>query len=400
MNINIDKREIKFGDKTMNAMDILFYSILMELSNETEFKFNHCFHNNRLFSLFCYSNHNNLEDAVTNMKLTIKYILDYFVIDREAMLDQIKISLKKQEEALTHFWKISDIVYNNFKKNISFRNKVNTIFMAIEDIVENLIAKEIYPLYSIYCLKNGKIPSDERLNNIIEYLADMPMEYFDKIDIKNIEGISINQWRNIAAHSSYKCENNFIEISYSTHGHEIITFDKLESVLFILNKYRIFLKIVGNLCIEAVMEKEPSITEEITYVPETVLSEINASLKEFDTKISKIEITNEIKVNGKRTKFENDIFYIKVTSNGLDKKVIIVNLFFQTSEIIKIFNGFNSLKRNEELILVFDIKFIKLRERQFCSIGSDEIERILRNPMGYCYALFDKLAKNDNFNRM
>lgn len=354
-------------------------------------------HQYQLFRILFFLSPNKGKIVIDSLLEIIEFIVDTYDSNTEIMNDLVKISFKKRDEALYHFWEY----YSKGKllkdKNLSFRKKTSYRFSMINQIAEHMLKRESYLLYAAFQVSNAEsVKKDINLNETIQMLLLLPFEYFKNIDSHNLKDVSINQWRNIAAHSSYECKNETIEITYSNNKTKTITLEELDIVITEIYCLRLFVKIVTNLCLDILQIKFPEYVEESRYVPETTLIDLNAYYEEFETRITTFKLSDSIMIEDLLYKVEGESYFKieieSIYSNRLDVVKLSLLSLLQLSKTI---NEYNCTVKLESIVWVFEILFIEDNAALLLSISYDEVSLLLKYPEEYLAIIERKLSEPD-----
>ncbi|MFD1885489.1 hypothetical protein [Paenibacillus wenxiniae] len=326
---------------------------------------------------------------------TVEFIVDTHDSNTEVMNDLVRISFKKRDEALYHFWEYHSKAKLLKDENLSFRKKTSYRFSMIHQISEHMLKREAYLLYAAFQVSNVEnVKKDIALNDTIQMLLLLPFEYFKNIDSHKLKDISINQWRNIAAHSSYECKNETIEIAYSNNKTKTISLKELDIVISEIYSLRIFVKTVTNLCLDILQIKFPEYIEESRYVPETTMIDINAYYEKFETKITKFELSDSVRINDLLYKVEGESYFkIEIESTYSDRLEVVKLTFLSLIQLSKTINEYNCTVKLEDIVWVFEILFMEDNAVLVLSISYDEVSLLVKYPEEYLVMLERKLSE-------
>jgi hypothetical protein len=393
MRYNIRNSNVFFKDQEKD-LDCLFTDVLTCIGSEINLDMSFSKHNFQLFKCVIIMNYAN-DKIIDNIINSVVYLFSKKNISSTVFKDCVCESLIKQEKALTFYWQTKAFLSTPEKiKEMPLCNRIHFYFSLINDYIEYLINNEIYIIYSLHLLNENRKEKieDIDLSKKIMILKNVPCFLLNDINTLDIYGISINQWRNIAAHGSYECLNDKIEVIYSNECKKIISFNELEKVLTVISNLRFYVKLIGNLTIEASMQLYPDIHDYVTYVPETVIAEINFQLNKFNTNITSFSVEDSFKKN-KITLAEKGMKYadLKVMSLHDKTEEVLLELVLATPEIEKIFSKKNGYLNNENIIIIFDVVFRKNNFNMLVSISKDEIDKIEKYPLQYSKILLSKI---------
>lgn len=353
------------------------------------------FHNYKLLRLlFCLAPHKS-NILVESLIESVKFIIETHDLKLATMNDLVADSFKKRDEALYFFWEYICTAKLIRDENLSFRKKTAYRFTMIHQILEHMLKREAYLLYSAFQVSNEKdIVKDVKLNEIIETLLMLPFEYFKNIDSKNLKNISINQWRNIAAHSSYECSNEKIDFTYSNNKRKVITLEELDKVIAEIYSLRLFVKLITNLTLDILQIRFSKYKRELRYVPETVVFDLNTYYEQFDSRIRAFELKDSIMIENKSYKEGNESYLEVEFESNYDERLKVVQLaLLSIIQFSNIINEYNSTVKLEDVVWIFKIIFLEDDSMVQLSISFDEVSLLLEYPEGYIEMIERKLLQ-------
>ncbi|MGG4482180.1 hypothetical protein [Paenibacillus illinoisensis] len=354
------------------------------------------FHHNKLLRLLICLKPYNLDMIIDSLLESVEFIVDTHDSNIEIMNDSVRNSFKKRDEALYHFWEYHCTANLLKDENLSFRKKTAYRFGMIHQISEHMLKREAYLLYAAFQVSNIKdIKVDINLNETIQMLFSLPFEYFNNIDSCNLKNVSVNQWRNIAAHSSYECKNETIEIIYSNHRTEIITLKELDGVIAEIYSLRLFVKLVTNLSLDILQMKFPEYISESRFVPETTVIDLNAYYERFETRITSFKLSDSIMIEDQIYKVNGESYFeIEIKSTYILRLEVVKLALLSLLQLTKTINEYNSTVKLENIVWVFKIIFLEDDAILFLSISFDEVTILLQNPEGYLEMIERKLLQS------
>jgi hypothetical protein len=355
------------------------------------------FHHYKLLRLLICLKPYNLDMIIDSLLEIVEFIVDTHDSNIAIMNDSVRNSFKKRDEALHHFWEYHCTANLLKDENLSFRKKTAYRFGMIHQISEHMLKREAYLLYAAFQVSNIKdIKVDINLNETIQMLLSLPFEYFNNIDSCNLKNVSINQWRNIAAHSSYECKNEAIEISYSNHRTEIITLKELDGVIAEIYSLRLFVKLVTNLSLDILQMKFPEYISESRFVPETTVIDLNAYYERFETRITSFKLSDSIMIEDQIYKVNGESYFeIEIESTYILRLEVVKLALLSLLQLTKTINEYNSTVKLENIVWVFKIIFLEEDDAiLFLSISFDEVTILLKYPEGYLEMIERKLLQS------
>ncbi|PWV99464.1 hypothetical protein DFQ01_11440 [Paenibacillus cellulosilyticus] len=231
MKVDFEYEEDLFPKKITDFSKAVTKFVLEYFQTNYKMDMSRSLHNYKLIRLLIMLNPNKIDKLSGTLIDAVEFIIKTYNVNSKIMNDIVIDSIKKQEEALHFFWEYTSTARLLKDKKISFRKKTAYRFNMIHQIVEHMLKRESNLLYFAFQVANKKnVVKDTKLNEIVETLLILPFEYFKSMDQNKLKNISINQWRNIAAHSSYECRNETIECTYSNNKSKVITLSELDDL--------------------------------------------------------------------------------------------------------------------------------------------------------------------------
>ena len=354
-------------------------------------------HEYKLFQLFCIVNGESFQKALEEWHNTMYYIIDAYKKDEEFFKEITRKAIKNRDEALNSFWKYRENA-ETFEKirdeKYNFNRKVDILFELLRDLIEGIIKREAYLLKEVNIImghysRNNK---ENTLNDIIQNLLATPTYNLQSNVLDNLLGISINQYRNIAAHSDFRTENNKIYAKYSNDKEIILSIEELEKIHFEIYKLRTFIKICINLSIDFMVAKYPELHSDLKVIPETAIIDTNSNLDSFGIKILSSEFSDYFKLNGKKIEQDNQTFFIlDIESNEKSLIETVEILFLAITSFFPMFNKKNNFPDLSEILWVLKIKFHDRDNPVHLFISYDEIKILKSNPIGYAKMMSKKI---------
>lgn len=356
-------------------------------------------HEYKLFRLFCVVNGKFYKKALEEWNNTMYYIIDAYKKDKKAFKEMIRKAIKNRDEALIFFWEYREDAenYANIRnEKYIFNKKSRALFDLFPKLIEDIIKREAYLLNEVNIIMGYYRRDDNKnkLYNIIDNLLDTPTYDLKFHVMNNLSGISVNQYRNIVAHSSFKTENNKIYATYGYGKQVVLSIDELESLLFEIYKLRTFTKICINFSIDFMLAKYPELRSDLKIIPETAIIDTNASLEKVGIKILSSEISDYFEFDGKKIEEDNQTFFIlDIESKGKSLIETIEILFLAITNFFPMFNEKNNYPDLSEILWILKIKVDDREEPFHLCISYDEIKILKSHPIGYAKMMSEKIKK-------
>lgn len=121
---------------------------------------------------------------------------------------------------------MSNVLTKPDSKKLEERDKINYYFKAIDETLEGAFKPRFKLLSKVASFKSNSIIIDNSNFDFGKLVREFPHQYLNDIDLFTkdpIFSISINQWRNIAAHKSYSINKNNITIEYGRTNIQSVT---------------------------------------------------------------------------------------------------------------------------------------------------------------------------------
>lgn len=373
----------------------LFNNFVYKLENKLQIELYGLKHEFELFKLFCICNIGCLEESLNQLVNTIYYIMDAYSKEKNQFKDMVKICINKRDEALNFFWEYLDEV-ERYKKirseKYNFRSKANTLLNLFQRLIENIIKREAYLLCQVnFIMKNdNSININDRLYDIIQNIFTTPT-YNNLSDFQNkLSGISINQYRNIVAHSSFTLRNNKIYAFIGKNKEKGMTLDEAEEIFLEIYKLRLWLKLCLNLTIDIMLNIYPELRRLHQVIPESFIISFNSALKENGITVESYEIADSFVLDNNIINQKDQVFF---TLEVISKKHPIIEtitiLLLTIEDLYPMFSEKNNFPSLCDVMWVFKIKY----DEKLCClfIGYDEIKKFIINPLEYVDYIVKKI---------
>lgn len=203
------------------------------------------------------------------------------------------------------------------------------VFNLIGDIIENSLKPFFIYLNSVRCILQNRDENQNKLGLIVDALKNYS-PIFKGLYMDLMFGISISQWRNIAAHGDYRCINNKIEIEYGPinkkikkhfNRNDILSLYHRIDALFYMHKIAITLMSIDNKTIitnsKFFLEKSPLTMED------DIISQIVETAFTYGFQVSKIDVDS------------NPWQIEAITSNKINNKEILLNFLNIIANLVK-----------------------------------------------------------------
>lgn len=262
-------------------------------------------------------------------------------------------------EANNSFWsmKNSNLRTSN---HYSFKENIDKQFEKINSILEFMVAREGW-LIAAFQSENIDVMEAISFNKIMGDCKCFLGENSNLAVVdENLFDIPLNQWRNIAAHQSYKCFGGKVNASYGRYNVKIITIseDELEQACLEIYKLRIGIKLIVGLTLSIVAARNEDFIDLSQYSPRSFLHDLNFLLEKYGTQVETFEFLNDLVVDGKKLKVPDyfSIFDVKftydsaVTSDDARLFEIVLRIAGVLSHV---FSEYNSLPDKEKVLLHF-----------------------------------------------
>lgn len=186
------------------------------------------------------------------------------------------------------------------------RHQVRAYFRMMGDTIESVFYPHVQCIYQIMTLDPSsklygrplRVSSGKAVSELLQ------ISEFSEALSKNLENISLNQWRNISQHSSYSYESKTDKIicKYGKESVIRVSLEELVSILLRMNVLQSLLKICIEFPILDHMEKfDLGADSEIT--TETLLSQLGNAFSLNGYKVLEIQRNDEqLKINIKDTR--------------------------------------------------------------------------------------------------
>ncbi len=374
------------GDEELRK---LYNNLLQCFEGELEVNLYGLIHQYKTFRLFCFVNKDCLKEALNQWLDTMDYIIDAYNKDVETFKKITIESIKNRDDALEFFWEYQE----NGKRYLdirddkyNFRSKAMTLLKSFQELIENVIKREAILLNKVNIIEGYADGNKNysKLFNIIENIFATPTCDFSRCVSNNLSGISVNQFRNIVAHSNFKLEDEKIYATYGKSKNLEFSLKEAEKFLYEIYRLRIFIKLTLNLTIDFMLAKHPELEQALRIIPETAIIDSNSFLNDIGINICSYEISNSVKIKDFNYSKEGEAYFIlDIESRKLSEVDTIRYIFVTIYNLIPIFKMKNNFPDIHDILWVLKIKYCEKEKELNLFIGYDEIKILQSNPIGY-----------------
>lgn len=281
---------------------------------------------------------------------SIRYFLSHarnaFENNRSEFIESIESYYPKVHESLENYHD----TYFLYNENHELRNreKARNYFRIMGDVIESTHYLLLRFIYNTLTLSNKSIVFHKDKNisfgNIVSELTNI--EYFNFILKGNLNGLPLNQWRNISQHSSYKYDSTREEVicTYGKNSSINIKLNELKGLLKKINTLQQWLKICFEFTYLEFMESITLSPKTLKISNESLLSQLGNILplngytilavnKILDHWTIKIKDNNEIGIKGFKKSL--DLFKPILIGLYLNKLKVTIELFNINEELIQ-----------------------------------------------------------------
>ncbi|QXH95744.1 hypothetical protein HU749_004980 [Pseudomonas ogarae] len=246
------------------------------------------------------------------------------------------------------------------RNDYSFKENVDKQFEVIGKVLEFMVAREGW-LIAAFQRNHFDVEKDIPLH----LLWDGCRSFFGEdgnlaVVGENLFGVPLNQWRNIAAHKSYKCLGGKIEASYGRDVVKVVTLsgDELGRACMEIYKFRIGIKLVTGLALTIVAARGQDLAEAVQLSPRSFLHDLNYLLGRYGAQVETFELLSELVVNGEKFEVPDDfsIFDVKFACDdaGGSDDARLPNMAVRIAKVLSyIFGDHNNLPGKERILLHF-----------------------------------------------
>lgn len=242
--------------------------------------------------------------------------------------------------------------------NYSFKENIDKRFETVNRVLEFMVAREGWLIAAFQREKTDVgevIPLHMLLDSCRLFLGE---DSNLAVVSENLFGIPLNQWRNIAAHKSYKCLGGKVEASYGRKLEKIVTLSggELERACMEIYKFGVGVKFIVGLTLTIVAARNPSFIETVQLSPRSFLHDLNYLLDKYGAQVDSFELLNDLVVGVDKIEVPDDfsIFGVRFTCddvNGSDD-LRLAGIAVRIAKVLAhIFGEQNSLPEKEKILL-------------------------------------------------
>lgn len=246
------------------------------------------------------------------------------------------------------------------RDEFSFKENIDKQFETVNRVLEFMVAREGWLIASFQGEKvdvGEEIPLYILLEHCRSFLGkDSNLAVVNE----NLFNIPLNQWRNIAAHKSYKCLGGKVNASYGRTLEKVVTLsgDELERACMEIYKLRIGVKLVVGLTLTIVAARNQDFIDVAQLSPRSFLHDLNYLLKKYGAQVESFELLNDLVVDGYKTEVPDDfsIFDVKFTYDDADTSddARLPDISVRIANVLSnIFSEHNTLPEKEKVLLHF-----------------------------------------------
>ncbi|MGP0872442.1 hypothetical protein ACJ8QF_19965 [Serratia sp. CY81684] len=297
---------------------------------------------------------------LSSLEEKINMLLEWFASLDKSVAKAVFVKADEGcREANDSFWSMinSDPRTNN---EYSFKENIDKRFETINSILEFMVAREGW-LIAAYQIKKADVRKVISLNDLLSSCKSFLGEEGNLAIVnENLFDIPLNQWRNIAAHKSYKCFGGKINASYGRNIIKIATLseDELERACMEIYKLRIGIKLIVGLTLNIVAARNQDFIDVALSSPRSFLHDLNYLLEKYGAQVESFMLLNELAVGGNKIEVPDDfsIFEVKFTYYGSDTSddARLIDIVLRIANVLShIFSENNSLPEKEKVLLHF-----------------------------------------------
>ncbi|WP_281526620.1 hypothetical protein [Intestinibacter bartlettii] len=312
----------------------------------------------------------------------INEILEYtrktYLKDKDSFEKLIEIANENMGNALEYYWDIIN-KRNRYmiekKDEFDFRQKAITKMELINDIIENVLKKELYFIVGLNYI-NKEIDLKKlktiKLGEMVDILLNQSNKYTDIFNTDIFKGVKINQFRNKQSHADIKNEYYVAAI----HNKKF-SLEELEQVFIEISKIRLFVKLHLNLSLEFYSAKIKKLDNSKSTNMKSKIIELNSYLLKRGITISSYKLQHGLELSNLKKYFKDDIFYtLKVDvkdENIVDAILLLPTLIY---ELLPLFNKKNNLPDAEIIKICIELNLSDNEEKILYMFDYKEVSRI------------------------
>lgn len=332
-----------------------FLSFAELLANKFEVPAGVFYNHLGVFELFLLSRKDGAD--LSALEIAIATLVDWFdTLDASLAREVFMLADEACKDANDSFFSMinSD---PHLREEYSFKENMDKLFDTINRVVEFMIVREGF-LIAAFQKKSG----DPRQKMSTHLLLDCCKSFLGdgnnlSVTDENLIGIPLNQWRNIAAHKSYKCFDGKIEASYGQKDVKVVTLsrDELERACMEIYKLRVGVKLITGLALTVIATKNEDFIEGAEFSARSFLHDMNYILAHHDIQLKSFERLQELVLEGKRVEVPDgfSIFDVRFISEEEDGNHLAGRVARIAEVLALIFGGHNTLPEKEKVLLHF-----------------------------------------------
>lgn len=297
---------------------------------------------------------------LSSLEEKINMLLEWFSSLDKSVAKAIFVKADEScREANDSFWSMinSDPRTNN---EYSFKENIDKRFETINSVLEFMVAREGW-LIAAFQIKKTDVSEAISLNSLLSSCKSFLGEDGNLAIVnENLFDIQLNQWRNIAAHKSYKCFGGKVNATYGRNLVNIATLseDELERACMEIYKLRIGIKLIVGLTLNIVAARNQDFIDVALPSPRSFLHDLNYFLEKYGAQVESFMLLNELVVGGNKIEVPDDfsIFDVKFTYDGGDTSdnARLLDIVLRIANVLShIFSENNSLPEKEKVLLHF-----------------------------------------------
>lgn len=246
------------------------------------------------------------------------------------------------------------------RENFSFKENTDKLFEAINSILEFIVGREGWLISAFQ--RNAVDVGDEVGLHLLLDGCRVFLSRGNNLAVtdENLFGIPLNQWRNIAAHKSYRCRGGKVNASFGRSGAKVVTIsrDELERAILEIYKFRIGIKLVTGLALSIVAAKNLDFIEATQFSPRSFLHDLNYLLEKHGVQLESFELLNELVLEGNKVDVPHDfsIFDVKFSCHDYEEtdEAHLASFVARIAKVLEhIFGEHNTLPEKEKVLLHF-----------------------------------------------
>ncbi|MEI7256607.1 hypothetical protein [Dickeya dadantii] len=297
---------------------------------------------------------------LSSLEAKVNILMEWFASLDKSVAKAVFVKANEScREANDSFWSMinSDPRTNN---DYTFKENIDKRFEIINSVLEFMVAREGW-LIAAFQREKVDVREAIPLNNLLDSCKSFLGEDSNLAVVnENLFDIPLNQWRNIAAHKSYKCLGGKVDASYGRNIVKVATLseDELDRACMEIYKLRIGVKLVVGLTLTIVAARNQDFIDVAQSSPRSFLHDLNYLLKKYGAQVESFVLLNELVVGGDKIEVPDDfsIFDVKFTYDGADTSddARLLDIVVRIAKVLShLFSEYNSLPEKEKVLLHF-----------------------------------------------